>query len=72
MPPGPTGHFSIESIMGNSYTTGRQHGLTLAQWGLLFVAFMLGMGGSLIVREIFSPAHAGIIQTAPLSPGAAR
>jgi hypothetical protein len=55
--------------MNNSHAAGRQHGLTLVQWGLLFVAFMVGLGGSLIVREVFPPAHAGVIQTAPSNPG---
>jgi len=58
--------------MDNSHAASRQHGLTLVQWGLLLVAFTLGVCGSFIVREIFPPAHAGVIQTAPLSPGAAR
>jgi len=53
--------------MESSHTTSRQHGLTLMQWGVLLVAFMLGMGGSLIVREIFPPHHMGDVQAAPLS-----
>ena len=55
--------------MGNSQTSSRQHGLTLAQFGLLLVAFMLGIGSSFVVREVFPPAHAGVIQSAPLNPG---
>ena len=58
--------------MDHSHATSRRQGLTLVQWGLLFVAFMLGMGSSLIIREIFPPAHAGVVHSAPLSPGAAR
>jgi len=51
--------------MNNSQVTSRQHGLTLVQWGLLLFAFMAGLGGSLIIREVFPPAHAGVVQTAP-------
>ena len=58
--------------MDNSYVSSRQHGLTLVQWGFLFVAFVLGIGSSFIVREMLLPAHAGAIQSAPLSPGASR
>ena len=54
--------------MDNSHAASRQHGLTLVQWGLLFVAFMLGIGCSFVVREFFPPAHAGVIQSATLSP----
>ena len=49
--------------MDNSHTTGRQHGLTLVQLGLLFVAFMLGLGSSFVIREVFPPAHADVVQT---------
>ena len=56
--------------MENSHNVSRQHGLTLVQWGLLIVAFALGMGSSLVVKGIFPPAHAGEVQFAPLSPGA--
>ena len=52
--------------MDNSHTSSRQHGLTLVQWGLLLVAFMFGIGGSFVVREVFPPAHAGVVQSAPL------
>jgi len=58
--------------MGNSPITSRKHGLTLAQWGLLLLAFMAGLGSSFVIREFFPPAHAGVIQTAPADPGAAR
>jgi uncharacterized membrane protein YczE len=58
--------------MDNLHVVSRQHGLTLAQWSLLFAAFMIGLGSSFVVREIFPPAHAGLIQTAPSSPDSAR
>jgi hypothetical protein len=40
-----------------------RHGLTLRQWSVLVVAFMLGVGGVYVLREIFPPqtAHAAII-----------
>ena len=53
--------------MNNAHTASRQHGLTLVQWGLLFVAFMVGIGGSFVVREVFLPAHAGVVQSASLT-----
>ena len=61
--------FFLESNMDNSYVTSRQHGLTLWQWGLLIVAFMVGLCGSLIVREIFLPVylHAGTVQTSQVN-----
>jgi hypothetical protein len=49
--------------MEKSYVSGRQHGLTLFQWGILFVAFIIGLGSSFAIREFFPPAHAGVIQT---------
>ena len=51
--------------MNNSHVISRQHGLTLAQWGILFVAFMVGLGGSFVLREFLPPpsVHAGVIQT---------
>ena len=52
--------------MNHSHTLSRQHGLTLMQWGLLFVAFMVGLGSSFAVREFFPPAHASVIHAAPL------
>jgi len=58
--------------MSSLHISGRQHGLTPAQWSLLFVAFMLGLGSSFIIREIFPPAHAGQVQTAPANPDSAR
>jgi len=56
--------------MDNSLTASRQHGLTLVQWGFLFVAFMVGIGGSFVVRGVFPPAHAGVIQSAPVTSDA--
>jgi hypothetical protein len=40
------------------------HGLTLRQWSVLFCAFMLGVGGVFVLREIFPPqaAHAAVIK----------
>jgi hypothetical protein len=60
--------------MNNSLNAGRQHGLTLWQWGLLFAAFMLGLGCTFVVREVFlsASAHAGIVQTAPVNTVAFR
>ena len=52
--------------MNKSHVTNRQHGLTLVQWGVLFAAFMVGLGGSFVIREVFPPAHAGVVQTAPI------
>ena len=40
-----------------------QHGLTLTQWCFLFVAFMVGLGSSFVVREVFPHANADVIQT---------
>jgi len=52
----------------------RQHGLSLWQWGILFAAFILGLGGTFVVREIFPPtsAHASVVQTAPVHPVSVR
>lgn len=60
--------------MKNLRVTSRQHGLTLWQWGLLFAAFMFGLGGTFIVREIFPPAsvYAGMVQPAPANPVSVR
>ena len=71
-PLGPTEHFRQIYIMDHSHTTSRQQGLTLAQWGLLVIAFVLGVGSSFIVREIFPPVHAGVIQSAPISSATVR
>ena len=49
--------------MDNSLVVSRRHGLSLVQWGLLIVAFMLGLGSSFVVREVFPPAHAGVVKT---------
>ena len=58
--------------MSKTHTTGSQHGLTLMQWGFLFVAFMIGLGGSFVIREFFPPAHAGVIQTVSSNSDAVR
>jgi hypothetical protein len=58
--------------MNSSNVASRQHGLTLAQWGLLFVAFMIGLGSSYVIREVFPPAHAGEVQAASVESGAAQ
>ena len=58
-----------EIVMDNIHVSGRQHGLTLGQWGLLLLAFTLGIGSSFVVREVFPPAHASVVQTASLSSG---
>lgn len=52
--------------MNNRHMENRQYGLTLSQWIILFVAFMLGVGGTFIVREIFLPeaVYAASAQTA--------
>ena len=52
--------------MSNIRVASRQQGLTLSQWGILFVAFMLGLGGTFVIREVFLPesAHAGIVRPA--------
>lgn len=41
-----------------------KNGLTLRQWIVLCAAFMLGVGGVYVVRDIFPPqsAHAAVIQ----------
>ena len=57
--------------MDHSHTLSRRHGLTLMQWGLLFVAFMVGVGSSFVVREMFPPAHAAVIQTSPVNSDSA-
>ena len=60
--------------MNCSHAASRPHGLTLLQWVILIVAFMVGLGGSFILREIFPPAsvRAGIIQTVSVDSDAAR
>ncbi|MDR0328608.1 MAG: hypothetical protein LBI05_09975 [Planctomycetaceae bacterium] len=61
--------------MNSLHTSSRQHGLTLAQWGLLIVAFMVGLGSSFAIREVFPPAHAGEVQVqaaASVDSGAVR
>ena len=66
-----TGAF-YRSLMSSIRVVSHQRGLTLSQWGLLFVAFMLGLGGTFVIREVFLPesVHAGVVrpaavQTAP-------
>ena len=54
-------------MMNSSHAAERQHGLTLVQWVFLFVAFMVGLGGSFVIREAFPLANADVIQTAALS-----
>ena len=51
--------------MNHSHEAGCQHGLTSLQLVLLFVAFMVGLGGTFVLREVIPPAsvHAGVIQT---------
>ena len=51
--------------MNSSHGAGSQHGLSLVQWVFLFVAFMAGLGGSFVVRDLFPQANASVIQTAP-------
>ena len=51
--------------MGSSQIADRRHGLTPAQWCLLFVAFMVGLGGSFAIREVVPPVNAGVTQVAP-------
>ena len=60
--------------MNNSHAASPQRGLTLLQWTILIVAFMVGLGGSFILREIFPPTsvHAGIVQTVPIDSDAVR
>jgi hypothetical protein len=40
-----------------------KHGLTFRQWSVLVMAFMLGVGGVYVIREIFPPqsAHAAVV-----------
>jgi len=52
-------------MMNNSHVADRQHGLTLVQWVFLFVAFMMGLGGTFVIRDFFPQAHASVVQTAP-------
>ena len=50
--------------MNHSHDAGCRHGLTPLQLVLLFVAFMVGLGGTFVLREVISPtsAHAGVLQ----------
>ena len=52
--------------MGSPHNVDRRHGLTPIQWGLLFVAFMFGLGCSFAIREVLPTVHADVTQTAPL------
>ena len=59
--------------MDKSSITKPKHGLTLVQWSLLLVAFVIGLGSSFAIREVFPPAHANVIHanvihTAPANP----
>ena len=54
--------------MDKSPVTKPGHGLTLVQWSLLLVAFVVGLGSSFVIREVFPPAHASVIQIAPANP----
>ena len=49
--------------MNHSHDAVYRHGLTPLQLVLLFVAFMVGLGGTFVLREVFPPtsAHAGVI-----------
>jgi len=58
--------------MGNPQIACRRHGLTPVQWGLLFVAFMVGLGSSFVIREVLPPVHADVTQVAPSNPDTAR
>ena len=58
--------------MDNSHVTDRKHGLTLVQWGVLLVAFMVGVGSTFALREVLPPVHAGVVQTASKNPDAVR
>jgi len=58
--------------MGSPQIADRRHGLTPIQWGLLFVAFMFGLGSSLAIREVLPPVHADVTQAAPSNPNATR
>jgi len=60
--------------MKNSCVVSRQHGLTLLQWTLLLVAFMVGLGGSFILREAFpsASAQASVVQAASVHSGSIR
>ena len=58
--------------MGSPQNADRRHGLTPAQWGLLFVAFMFGLGSSFVIREVLPPVHAEVTRVAPSNPNTAR
>ena len=58
--------------MGSPQIAERRHGLTPVQWGLLFVAFMVGLGSSFAIREVLPPVHAEVTQTASSNPNTAR
>jgi len=51
--------------MNHSHDAGHRYGLTPLQLVLLFIAFMVGLGGTFVLREVIPPtsAHAGVIQT---------
>jgi hypothetical protein len=58
--------------MGSPHIADRRYGLTPIQWGLLFVAFMVGLGSSFAIREVLPPVHADVTQAAPSNPNTAR
>jgi hypothetical protein len=49
--------------MENSTMVETGRGLSLRQWSVLLIAFMLGVGGVYILREIFPPnaANAAVV-----------
>ena len=51
--------------MKHTHDAGCRHGLTPLQLVLLFIAFMIGLGGTFVLREVIlsTSAHAGVIQT---------
>ena len=52
--------------MSNSQVASRQHGLTLVQWSLLVLAFMVGLGSTLVIREAFLPSYISMVQATPV------
>ena len=58
--------------MGSPQIADRRYGLTPIQWGVLFVAFMVGLGSSFAIREVLPPLHADVTYTAPSNPTTTR